>query len=103
MAECMEADTHTSLINTPNVMRWHPSATNQLNRVASVLVGLCLRDDLEHLLTECAHCRHAYECPFREVLLVMLLMKAAFGIPGLIAAPICCAYLKSEPKAGKLL
>ncbi len=31
-----------------------------------------------------------------EMLLAMLLMEAAFGIPGLIAAPIYYAYIKSE-------
>ncbi|HMM75929.1 MAG TPA: AI-2E family transporter [Gammaproteobacteria bacterium] len=31
-----------------------------------------------------------------EMLLAMLLMEAAFGIPGLIAAPIYYAYMKSE-------
>jgi predicted PurR-regulated permease PerM len=36
---------------------------------------------------------HAYAW---ELLLAMLVMEAAFGIPGLIAAPIYYAYLKSE-------
>jgi len=31
-----------------------------------------------------------------ELLLAMLVMEAAFGIPGVIAAPICYAYLKDE-------
>ena len=31
-----------------------------------------------------------------ELLLAMLVMEAAFGIPGLIAAPIYYAYLKDE-------
>ncbi len=30
------------------------------------------------------------------MLLAMLVMEAAFGIPGVIAAPIFYAYLKSE-------
>ena len=31
-----------------------------------------------------------------ELLLAMLVMEALFGVPGLIAAPICYAYLKDE-------
>jgi predicted PurR-regulated permease PerM len=31
-----------------------------------------------------------------ELLLAMLFMEALFGVPGLIAAPICYAYLKDE-------
>jgi len=34
-----------------------------------------------------------------ELLLAMLAMEAAFGIPGLIAAPIYYAYLKDELSA----
>ena len=38
-----------------------------------------------------------------ELLIAMLVMEAAFGLPGLIAAPIYYAYLKSELEAEKLL
>jgi predicted PurR-regulated permease PerM len=38
-----------------------------------------------------------------ELLIAMLLMEAAFGLPGLIAAPIYYAYLKSELEAEKLI
>jgi predicted PurR-regulated permease PerM len=38
-----------------------------------------------------------------ELLLVMLAMEAAFGIPGLIAGPIYYAYLKSELSARGLI
>ncbi len=38
-----------------------------------------------------------------ELLLAMLLMEAAFGIPGLIAAPIYYAYLKDELAARGLV
>jgi predicted PurR-regulated permease PerM len=31
-----------------------------------------------------------------ELLLVMVLTEAAFGLPGLVAAPIYYAYIKSE-------
>lgn len=31
-----------------------------------------------------------------ELLIAMMVMEALFGIPGLVAAPICYAYLKSE-------
>jgi len=38
-----------------------------------------------------------------ELLIAMLLMEAAFGLPGLVAAPIYYAYLKSELEAEKLI
>lgn len=38
-----------------------------------------------------------------EILLAMLVMEAAFGLPGVVAAPIYYAYLKSELTAAKLL
>ena len=31
-----------------------------------------------------------------ELLIAMLVMEAAFGLPGLVAAPIYYAYVKSE-------
>jgi predicted PurR-regulated permease PerM len=38
-----------------------------------------------------------------ELLVAMLLMEAMFGLPGVIAAPIYYAYLKSELEAAQLL
>ena len=38
-----------------------------------------------------------------EMLLAMLVMEAAFGVPGVIAAPIYYAYLKSELSARGLI
>jgi predicted PurR-regulated permease PerM len=38
-----------------------------------------------------------------ELLIAMLLMEAAFGLPGLVAGPIYYAYLKSELEAEHLL
>jgi predicted PurR-regulated permease PerM len=38
-----------------------------------------------------------------ELLLAMLVMEAAFGIPGVIAAPIFYAYIKHELRAAKLV
>jgi predicted PurR-regulated permease PerM len=38
-----------------------------------------------------------------ELLTAMLVMEAAFGIPGLIAAPIYYAYLKDELAARRLI
>ena len=38
-----------------------------------------------------------------ELLIAMLLMEAAFGLPGVIAAPIYYAYLKGELVAEKLI
>jgi predicted PurR-regulated permease PerM len=37
------------------------------------------------------------------LLLAMLIMEAAFGIPGVIAAPIFYAYIKRELLAAKLV
>jgi predicted PurR-regulated permease PerM len=38
-----------------------------------------------------------------ELLLAMLVMEAAFGIPGVIAAPIFYAYIKHELREAKLI
>jgi predicted PurR-regulated permease PerM len=38
-----------------------------------------------------------------ELLIAMLIMEAAFGLPGVIAAPIYYAYLKSELEAQRLI
>jgi predicted PurR-regulated permease PerM len=38
-----------------------------------------------------------------ELLLAMLVMEAAFGIPGLIAAPIYYAYVKDELVSRRLV
>ncbi|MGH8214322.1 MAG: AI-2E family transporter [Rhodanobacteraceae bacterium] len=38
-----------------------------------------------------------------EILLAMLVMEAAFGLPGVVAAPIYYAYLKSELTAAQLI
>lgn len=38
-----------------------------------------------------------------ELLIAMLVMEAAFGLPGLVAAPIFYAYLKDELRAQKLI
>ena len=38
-----------------------------------------------------------------ELLLAMLAMEAAFGLPGVIAAPIYYAYLKDELRAARLI
>ncbi|WP_426701814.1 AI-2E family transporter [Rhodanobacter sp. Col0626] len=38
-----------------------------------------------------------------ELLIAMLLMEAAFGLPGVIAAPIYYAYLKAELEAERLI
>ena len=38
-----------------------------------------------------------------ELLVAMLVFEAAFGLPGLVAAPIFYAYLKAELEAGRLI
>ncbi|WP_429232057.1 AI-2E family transporter [Inquilinus ginsengisoli] len=38
-----------------------------------------------------------------EILIAMLLMEAAFGVPGVIAAPVFYAYLKAELGRSKLI
>ena len=50
-----------------------------------------------HMIGEQVHA-HAW-----ELLLAMLVMEAAFGIPGLIAAPIYYAYVKDELVSRRLV
>jgi len=38
-----------------------------------------------------------------ELLLAMLVMEAAFGLPGVVAAPVLYAYLKAELAARELV
>ena len=38
-----------------------------------------------------------------EILIAMLVMESAFGLPGLVAAPIYYAYLKNELAARHLI
>jgi predicted PurR-regulated permease PerM len=38
-----------------------------------------------------------------ELLVAMLLCEAAFGLPGVVAAPIFYAYLKAELEAERLI
>ncbi|MER3547327.1 MAG: hypothetical protein C4338_06855, partial [Rhodanobacteraceae bacterium] len=38
-----------------------------------------------------------------EILLAMLVMEAAFGLPGIVAAPIYYAYLKNELEVAGLI
>ena len=38
-----------------------------------------------------------------ELLIAMLCMEAAFGLPGIVAAPIYYAYIKSELRALNLV
>ena len=38
-----------------------------------------------------------------ELLSAMLVMESAFGLPGLVAAPICYAWLKDELHQRKLI
>jgi len=38
-----------------------------------------------------------------EILIAMLVMEAAFGVPGVIAAPVFYAYLKAELGRSKLI
>ena len=38
-----------------------------------------------------------------ELLIAMMAMEAMFGVPGLVAAPIYYAYVKSELIAARLL
>ena len=38
-----------------------------------------------------------------ELLTALLVMESAFGLPGLVAAPICYAWLKDELKQRRLI
>jgi predicted PurR-regulated permease PerM len=42
---------------------------------------------------------HEIKAAAWELLVAMLVMEAAFGLPGLVAAPVFYAYLKAELKA----
>lgn len=66
------------------------------------LVFLVLIHKLEYFLNAriVGHRIHARAW---EILLAMLVMEAAFGLPGVVAAPIYYAYLKSELTAAKLI
>lgn len=66
------------------------------------LVFLVLIHKLEYFLNAkiVGHRIHARAW---EILLAMLAMEAAFGLPGVVAAPIYYAYLKSELTAARLI
>lgn len=68
----------------------------------AALVFLILVHKLEYFLNAkiVGHRIHARAW---EILLAMLVMEAAFGVPGVVAAPIYYAYLKYELIAAKLL
>lgn len=78
------------------------SLSVSLSAAVASLVFLVVIHKLEYFLN--AHIvgtqvhAHAW-----ELLLTMLVMEAAFGIPGLIAAPIYYAYLKDELVSQKLV
>lgn len=68
----------------------------------TALAYLVIIHKLEYFLN--AHIiGHQIKSNVWEVLLAMLIMESAFGIPGLIAAPIYYAYLKNELAAKNLI
>ncbi|HEX8987858.1 MAG TPA: hypothetical protein VF816_07845 [Rhodocyclaceae bacterium] len=69
---------------------------------ASSLLFLILIHKLEYFLNARIVGTHISAKTW-EMLLAMLAMEAAFGLPGLVAAPIYYAYLKSELAAAELV
>ena len=61
----------------------------------SSLVFLIVIHKLEYFLNARIVGAHIHARAW-EVLLAMLVMEAAFGLPGVVAAPIYYAYLKRE-------
>ena len=72
------------------------------NFLKTALIFLILIHKLEYFLNAkiVGHRIHARAW---EILLAMLVMEAAFGLPGVVAAPIYYAYLKGELTAARLL
>jgi len=68
----------------------------------SSLAFLIVVHKLEYFLNARIVSAQIHSSPW-ELLLAMLLMEAAFGIPGLVAAPIYYAYLKDELAARGLV
>jgi predicted PurR-regulated permease PerM len=66
------------------------------------LIFLILIHKLEYFLNA-KIVGHRIQARAWEILLAMLVMEAAFGLPGVVAAPIYYAYLKSELTAAKLI
>jgi len=71
------------------------SLSTSIRVAVGSLVFLIVIHKLEYFLNARIVGRRT-ECRAWELLLAMLVMEAAFGIPGLIAAPIFYAYLKAE-------
>jgi len=71
------------------------SLSTSIKVAVGSLVFLIVIHKLEYFLNARIVGRRT-ECRAWELLLAMLVMEAAFGIPGLIAAPIFYAYLKAE-------
>jgi predicted PurR-regulated permease PerM len=74
------------------------SLSSSLWTAAAALVFLVLLHKLEYLLNA-RIVGHQINAAAWELLSVMVILEAAFGVPGLIAAPIFYAYLKDELKA----
>jgi len=71
------------------------SLSTSIKVAVGSLVFLIVIHKLEYFLNARIVGRRT-ECRAWELLLAMLVMEAAFGIPGLIAAPIFYTYLKAE-------
>ena len=69
---------------------------------AASLVFLIIIHKLEYFLGA-RIVGHRIKSQIWELLLAMMVMEALFGIPGLVAAPIFYAYLKSELLEAKLI
>jgi predicted PurR-regulated permease PerM len=71
------------------------SLSSSLNAAIGSLLFLIVIHKLEYFLNARIVGRRV-DCRAWELLLAMVAMEAAFGIPGVIAAPIYYAYLKDE-------
>lgn len=78
------------------------SLSQSLNVALMSLTYLIIIHKLEYFLNARIIGVHIHARAW-EMLIAMLVMEAAFGIPGLIAAPIFYAYLKDELRAKGLI
>ena len=89
-----------------NLLSHHVTVVVSLSHSPMVAIGslvfLVVIHKLEYFLNARIVGGRINACAW-ELLLAMLLMEAAFGLTGLVAAPIYYAYLKDELKARALI
>jgi len=65
--------------------------------------GVSHRHPQTRVLPQCTHRGQSDQRRAWELLIAMLIMESAFGLPGIVAAPIYYAYLKDELAARQLV